>query len=200
MYNVLDKKCIITKVQIKYKNQGSMFNSKVWDQYYKLPFQSIKDTSLLWFQYQIWHRMLATNTFLFMIHYADTNICTFCNNYAETTFILWIHTGQGSILCKTGFWNKNWIVVHFDKVIVIFGMVNSKCSNIFNWLIINIQYYVYPMKMQKQKLAIASVQSILQNIFHIESYISYKNYNYEMFRNEWTQWLKLFIQWNSFPS
>ena len=50
------------------------------------------------------------------------------------------------------------------------------------------------MKMQKQKLAIASVQNILQNIFHIESYISYKNYNYEMFRNEWTQWLKLFIQ------
>ena len=63
-------------------------------------------------------------------------------------------------------------------------MVNSKYSNINNWLIINIKYYVYTIKMQKQKLAIASVQSILQNKFHTERYISYKNCKYEIFRNE----------------
>ena len=39
-------------------------------------------------------------------------------------------------------------IVHFDKV--MFGMVNNKYSNIINWLIINIKYYVYTMKMQKQ--------------------------------------------------
>ena len=51
-----------------------MFDSKVWEQYYKLPFQSIKDTSVLWFQYRILRRNLATRTFLYMIHYADTNL------------------------------------------------------------------------------------------------------------------------------
>ena len=64
-------------------------------------------------------------------------------------------------------------------------MVNSTFSNIINWLIINIKYYVYTIKMQNQKLAIASVQSILPNKFHIERYISFKKCNYEIFRNEW---------------
>ena len=73
----------------------------------------------------------------------------------------------------------------------MFDTVNSKNSYIINWLLINIQYYVY---MQKQNLAIASVQSILQNKFHIEKYISFENCNYEIFRNERAPWLKLFIQ------
>ena len=50
-------------------------------------------------------------------------------------------------LYKTRFWKKPGIV-HFDKIIVMFKMVNSKYSNIINWLIINIKYYVYTMKMQ----------------------------------------------------
>ena len=64
----------ITKAHIKYTNLEFMFDSKVWEQYYKLPFQNIKDTSVLWFQYRILRRNLATRTFLYMIHYADTNL------------------------------------------------------------------------------------------------------------------------------
>ena len=76
MYHILNYKCIIPKVQIKYRNEGFMFNSKVWEQYYKLPLQSIKDMSLLWFQYCIIHRVLTINTFLYMImiHYDDSNV------------------------------------------------------------------------------------------------------------------------------
>ena len=34
----------------------------IWRQYHKPPFQSIKNTPLLWFQYRILHRILAINT------------------------------------------------------------------------------------------------------------------------------------------
>ena len=108
--------------------------------------------------------------FLYMIHYVDTNMCIFCYNYPETLQQVKAlrNSVQDWVLIKTG------TVVHFDKVIVMFGMVNIKYSNIIDWLVINIKYYEYTMKMQKQKLVIASVQSILQNKFHIERYISLK--------------------------
>ena len=78
-----------------------MFNSKVWEHYYKLPVQSIKDTSLLWFHYQILHKILATNTFLYMIHYADTNMCTFYINYPETLQHLFYECTQVKALCNS---------------------------------------------------------------------------------------------------
>ena len=49
---------------------------------------------------------------------------------------------------------KTGIIVSFENVIVMFGMVNSKYSNIINWLIINIKYYVYTMKRRKKSYCI----------------------------------------------
>ena len=117
---------------------------------------------------------------LICVHFVITTQKLYSIYFYEYTQVkaLW-NSVQDWVVKTTG------IVVHFDKLIVMFGMVNSKYSNIINWLIINIKYYVYTMKMQKQKLPIASVQSILQNKFHIERYISFQNCNYDIFRNEW---------------
>ena len=163
--------------------------------FYTIPFHSVKDASLVWFQYRILHRILATNKFLHMIHYIDSDICSFCNTYPETlqhlffkcdnVYNLWKEV-KSWILSKTG------IQINFSKDIVLFGMVNNKNSTFINWLTINIKYYIYNMKIQKKMLNINSVKNMLKNKFYIEKYILFKNCSYEIFNNQWTPWLDLF--------
>ena len=81
-----------------------MFNSKVWEQYYKLPFQNIKDTSLLWFQYRFLYIILATNTFLYIFIMLILIYVHFVMNAHRLRFY--------GILYKTGFC-KNWNYCQF---------------------------------------------------------------------------------------
>ena len=74
MYDLINFKLITPKSQIKYTNQGFIFTPNDWDKYYLLPFQCVDDSTLLSFQYRLVQRILATNTFLHMIHYVDSNV------------------------------------------------------------------------------------------------------------------------------
>ena len=196
MYELLNTQTITPKAQLKYANEGFLYDTREWEMFYTIPFHSVKDASLVWFQYRILHRILATNKFLHMIHYIDSDICSFCNTYPETlqhlffkcdnVYNLWKEV-KSWILSKTG------IQINFSKDIVMFGMVNNKNSTFINWLTINIKYYIYNMKIQKKMLNINSVKNMLKNKFYIEKYILFKNCSYEIFNNQWTPWLDLFI-------
>ena len=196
MYELLNTQTITPKAQLKYANEGFLYDTREWEMFYTIPFHSVKDASLVWFQYRILHRILATNKFLHMIHYIDSDICSFCNTYPETlqhlffkcdnVYNLWKEV-KSWILSKTG------IQINFSKDIVMFGMANNKNSTFINWLTINIKYYIYNMKIQKKMLNINSVKNMLKNKFYIEKYILFKNCSYEIFNNQWTPWLDLFI-------
>jgi hypothetical protein len=195
LYEILNSKIIISKAQIKYANQGFIYEAKQWEQYYLIPFKCVKDSTLCWFQYRILHRILTTNTFLHMIHYIDSDACSFCNIFPETIQHLFFECNmiyhlweaiENWILGKTG------INIHFSKDIVMFGMINNEKSNFVNWLTINIKYYIYCMKILKKNVHFNAVKNILQNKFQVEKYIYYKNCNYETFDKQWTPWLSLF--------
>ena len=64
MYALINFKSITPKSQIKYTNQGFIFTPSDWEQYYLLPFQCVKDSTLLWFQYRLVQRILGNNAFL----------------------------------------------------------------------------------------------------------------------------------------
>jgi hypothetical protein len=109
-----------------------------------------------------------------MIHYIDSNACSFCNNYPETIQHLFFNCDKvihlwnevkSWILCKTG------TEFNFTKNIVMFGMINNKHSSFVNWLTINIKYYIYSIKIQKKMLNINSVKSLLKTKFAIEKCI-----------------------------
>ena len=52
-----------------------------------------KNTTLLWFQDKITHRILTTNTFV--AKFMDTSpLCTFCGNYRETLMHLFVYCEQ----------------------------------------------------------------------------------------------------------
>ena len=50
--------------QTKWQREGLIPDNFVWSKTYKMIHKITKDTQLMWFQYRIQHRILATNTYL----------------------------------------------------------------------------------------------------------------------------------------
>ena len=107
----------------------------------------MKDTTLLWFQYRLLHRIVATNYFLHMTHCVDSNKCDFCKNSPETLQPLFYDCHNVKSIWKT---LQEWISEQLkirkllNKQIVIFGMINSEIHQLYtvNWLIINLKYHI----------------------------------------------------------
>ena len=59
---------------------------KWWQEYYNIPFTVTTDTKLEWLQFRIFHRIIATNQYLFHIKSVESDVCTFCH-YAKETII-----------------------------------------------------------------------------------------------------------------
>ena len=173
IYKLLNYKSITPKAHIKYANEGFIIDDEKWKKYNSIPFKCLNIT-LAWFQYRLIHRIIATNTFLYKIHYVKANICTFCSTEPETLSHLFYDCHivknlweevQTWIIVETG------IIIQLEKHTVIFGMINNEKCRFVNWLTINIKHYIYRMKVQKQKLNIKAIKNILQKQFQIEKYI-----------------------------
>ena len=83
-FNILYITNSIPTSQIKYVSKGETHNQHTWEKFYYLPFKCVKDTTMLWFQYSLLHRLLIMYTFLHMIHYVGSSKCSLCNNALET--------------------------------------------------------------------------------------------------------------------
>ena len=77
MYNILNNSCITPKAQTKYTSKGLTYDCNTWRN--SMLFKCTKDTTL--FMVSIW--ILATKTFLYMIHYVDSNKYSFCQAFPE---------------------------------------------------------------------------------------------------------------------
>ena len=193
IYKLLNKNNAVPTSQIKYFKLGYNFSAQKWKKYYSLPFRVLKDSSLLWFQYKILHRILTTNSFLYKIKYIDTDICNFCNAHPETLDHLFYECVKVNNVWKTvELWTQT-IGTHiiFDKNTVLFGTTEFK-DIFFNWLIINVKYYIYRMKIQNAKLSTEALKIILNDKLQIEKYIFYKNCLFKEFDETWGPWLTFF--------
>ena len=112
--------------------------------YNSIPFKCL-NTTLAWVQYILIHRIIATNTFLYKIHYVKANTCTFCSTEPETLS----HLFYDCQIVKKNLWEEVqiWIIVEsrinnqLEKHTVIFGMINNEKCTFVNWLTINIKHY-----------------------------------------------------------
>ena len=148
IYNVLNSKKLIPKSQKKYADKSLNIDIYIWEKYYILPFKYLKDTTIIWFQYRLIHRILATNTFLHMIHYIDSNKCTFCTNEPETLQHLFYDCNVVRKLWESvEKWisEKTGVTTTLNKYEIMFGILEGEQKYVLNWLIFNIKY-IYNMK------------------------------------------------------
>ena len=99
-----------------------------WNKVFLLPFKSIKECKLQYFQYRFIHRILAVNEFLFKINYVSSPLCSFCDVCIETIN----HLFWDCPIVKR-FWNAPVIKVIKHKVVlseslVFFGEVDNYAS------------------------------------------------------------------------
>ena len=55
-----------------------------WHSFFQIPFCSVRDTAIQYFQYRILHRVLGLNTLLFKMKMTDSPKCSFCHTEDET--------------------------------------------------------------------------------------------------------------------
>lgn len=59
-------------------NETLHITSDSWKLYCSTPFFCSYDVSLRWFQYQLLHRIIPTNNYLYTVKVVFSNLCTFC--------------------------------------------------------------------------------------------------------------------------
>ncbi|XP_048257454.1 uncharacterized protein LOC125383226 [Haliotis rufescens] len=83
----------LVSTEVKTKGQEKLelrFENLNWNNIYNKIFSTTQDVKLRWFQYKITHRILTTNTFLYLLTYPQNDLCSFCHNEKETiTHLFW---------------------------------------------------------------------------------------------------------------
>ena len=123
---MLNYKSMIPNSHIKYANEGFTIDDEELKKYNSL------NTTLALYQYRLIHRIIATNTFLYKIHYVKSNTCTFCSTEPETLSYLFYDCQIVKNLWKEV---QTWIIVEtginlqLEKQTGFFCMINNeKCT------------------------------------------------------------------------
>ena len=60
------------------------FNELEWNKIFELPFRVTEEAKFQWMQFQILHRIIATNKYLYKLKLIDSPVCSFCKQEVET--------------------------------------------------------------------------------------------------------------------
>ena len=61
-----------------------------------------------------------------------------------------------------------------------------------NWLVFNIKYYIYSVKIIQKDMHMNAIKAILRKQFQVEKYIYFKNYQYDKLSKCWDKLVYLF--------
>ena len=196
MYDVLisKNKCFPTSEK-KWAEKGINLSRKEWEKAYLLPFKTTSETKLQWFQFQMLHRLSATNYYLNKCGIKDSPLCSYCNQLPETLDHLFSECAQIKEL-----WIdiENWlksaldIDINTNRNSILFGKINNlRLYRLENLIILTIKYYIYTNKFTPSKnLNIETLKQYLINRFYVEKFILLKNCKF----NEFNKCLKSAIQ------
>ena len=159
---------------------------KWWQEHYNIPFSVTTDTKLQWLQFRIFHRIIATNSYLFQIKYVDSDVCTFCHYEKETiTHLFWdciyINPLWGEFIAWYNDKESENIVL--DMVDVLFGKSNA-CVTL-NMLIILMKNFIYKQRVNKSIAGFAGFISYLKYYQTIEKDIYLKKNMIQKFDILW---------------
>ena len=129
------------------KKWGEFVNLK-WKTIWSMPWCSVRETKLAYFQLRFLHRILPTNRLHTLMGKAESNKCSFCVNEEETLdHLFWscIHISQFILDVELKVLNKQFV---FSKEDTFFGFHKRTCHP-YNFLILHLKYYIFSKKRQK---------------------------------------------------
>ena len=127
-------------------------NSIKWKVVYKLPFSYTKISKLIFFQFKLLHRRLATNDFLNKIGIRPDDHCTFCRDGKESVIHLFWSCRETNIFWKNfqDWLNKNVMSLKHNTTLssaAVLGLKANFFSNIKQYLYFLVaRYYIWSRK------------------------------------------------------
>ena len=191
IYKILINSDVTPTAQRKWQTKLNLHSDFKWSTVYLLSHKTTQDTHLKWLQMRILHRILATNTYLFKIRIADTELCNFCKIQPESLEHLFWDCPISHV-----FWEEltEWIKsncyhvinLRLNKQDVLFGITNKiRTDRILNLIILLAKNYLYKMRLSNKTLYINNFKQDF--LFHYKNYkyIAQINCEQERFNEEW---------------
>ena len=131
---------------------------------------NIKEVKLRDFQFKINNRIFVTNTFLCKIKKKENNLCSYCNQEAESITHLLFHCETVAKFWKTlKIWleRKSNIKIRIVLKEIIFS---SPAQALLSYIITIAKYYIYKSKFYLKNLSIKGFENFLKQKFLSEMY------------------------------
>lgn len=133
-----------------------------WAEFYTIPLKSSLSTKLRYFQFQLLHRYLPVNKFLYNLNIIDNNLCSFCKQDVESFQHLFWDCGISS-----SFWRNVQNIIlksnpNFDKKDILLGIIDSPYYT-YNFVILHAKYYLYCCRCKK----------VMPNIYHFANQLKF---------------------------
>ena len=179
-----------SKAEIKWASELGLSENFSWKSFYTIPYKATKDTRIHWLQFRLLHRILSTNTFLKKIKIKDSEMCTFCDNTAETL----LHLFYECPFVKR-FWNDFQTLFEVCNIklpdnispnVVILGFSGSGNYIMrLNLFILIAKQYIYVSKYNSKNLNINGFLKILHSCYRTEEYTARRNLDIQKFDVIW---------------
>ena len=162
-------------------------------------FSTTSDTSLRWFQYRIFHRILATNKFLFKLNIVQSELCTFCQNHPETIFHLFAECEYSETIWKS---LERWILescdisLNLSNMDILFGKINTK-FNALNTILLLVKQYIYRKRNKQEHPNFEQVKHYIYDYFLVEKYMYSTKGNFDHFQRKWESLRGLFTNFHN---
>ena len=196
IYQQMMKRGDFPKTLQKWKNQlmnipnaSILYNESIYD----IVFNITKDSKLQWFQYRINHRIIGTNYLLKKMSLIADDLCTFCNNTAETILhLFWTcHISKEfftqllhyiNTKCNTNF-------IEWTAKDILFG--SNKLDKPMNTMLLLAKLFLYYSKLKKIRPNFDEFKKQLIGRYHSERFIAAQNFRLQTFEATWGKYKKL---------
>ena len=158
--------------QEQWKNDVPEIQQQNWKFYYSIVRKITLESKLQFFQFQILHRILVTNSKLFYYGIKENNKCSFCESTKETiVHLLWDCRYAQDFWADLRVWlnQEHSIQIILDRVSVLFGMLKWKDS--ISCIVLWAKYYIYCCRCKNIKPSIQGFKNTLANYVRLEKYV-----------------------------
>ena len=139
----------------RWTDRLTLSRSYNWNKVFQRPFKMSKDTSLIWLQTRIIHRLLATNSLLFKMKLIESDKCSFCKVESETLEHLFWECNNirkfwhnlVELMKSNGILDSN---IELSIETILFGYADT--NNIIDLIIMVAKRYIYYAKIIKNPL------------------------------------------------
>ena len=197
-YRILLNNCknVALPIRNKWENMLSNHDDEVWKNIFHSYFKSIKDNSIIWFQYRILFGILPTRYFLRKIKLPESAMCVFCKDQKETILHLFCHCSKViPIWQNIELWISNKVGIKLkvtDSMKILGYIERNKDYWPINLVILVTKKYIYWCSKKGFMLNIYFLQKEIRKSLDEQRALAKVNLNEICFMNMWDHWINIF--------